>query len=177
MRFVKMNDLTKLENLLNIWKTNNVSDDSQELSFKDHVYESYVSLYFNESEYKSYYKTQLINRLETILKYFNASSTDYIDESIIMWTELKNRGCKKSDLSTEKYPLSLKYGERVYCALCNYAIGVTRSDKECYVCPVRWSEGSCKTLHEKWYNAETSKDRKKYANLILDEIKNGRTDI
>ena len=172
-----MNDSSKIENLLNLWKNTNISEDSQELRYNDPDYETYVSLYFNVSKDNSFYKTKLINRLEILLKQFNSSATDYIDESIIMWTELKNRGCEKSDLSTEKYPLSLRYGERVYCALCNYAIRVKRSYAECDACPVEWGDGSCKTLHSKWCDAKTSNARKKYATLMLKEIRNGRTDI
>ena len=172
-----MNDSAKIENLLNLWKNTNISEDSQELMYNDPDYESYVSLYFNVREDKSFYKTKLINRLEIILKQLNASATDYIDESIIMWAELKNRGCEKSDLSTEKYPLSVRYGERVYCALCNYGLGVKRSNNECDVCPVEWGDGSCKTLYNKWWSAKTINARKKYANLMLDEIRNKRLDF
>lgn len=145
----------------------------------DYYYKSYVLDFKyakDDGANVEYYKNLIIQRLNTMINFLNASPEQWINESERMWEELYKTGKPKYYLDNKKYPLSQKDGI-TQCALCNYAVGVSRDSEICNSCPVKWTKGTCHELYNAWGYSYEKESRQEYAKMILDEIKNGRIDM
>lgn len=83
------------------------------------------------------------------------------EKHIMMWDELARKGGEK--WMTETASLYPSDGD---CYACEESM-----DVNCKDCPIDWKAKSCLdegTLYDKWINAESLDDRKKYAAIIRD---------
>ena len=99
-----------------------------------------------------------------------------IELCIELWEWLAKTGKKK-----EEWPKWNEFDSSISndCWFCEYdwqqlnRYGAIQRIAECFYCPLKKQVGHCatKTYYKNWDKAKTSKTRKKYAALFLEQIK------
>ncbi len=98
-----------------------------------------------------------------------------LDISIELWEWMTEDGNEnKSD-----WPEWKKYGEMVHdCPLCAYVGKKGRWTHRCKKCPLKWGRFGCQynrvSQYNNWLRANNPTDRKKYAGLFLEQLKEKR---
>jgi len=101
-----------------------------------------------------------------------------IELCILLWTWLAKTGeVKRKWPGWEKYDVAIEHHS--YCWFCYYDNhteigGIRAKGGDCIYCPYRKEYGHCNsngTFYENWDKAKTSRTRKKYAKLFLEQIK------